>query len=66
MDPTVEEPSKGGSYVRNEDGSLTLVQRTQERPMRDKRNPDNPQSEESEAPAPAADAGAGGDAPSQE
>lgn len=25
---TIEEPQAGGSYIRNEDGSLTLVERT--------------------------------------
>lgn len=27
----IEEPQHGGSYMRNEDGSLTLVERTQPR-----------------------------------
>ena len=44
------EPAKGGSYTRNEDGSLTLVQSTADRPMRDKREDAEP------AAAPAAPA----------
>lgn len=39
MNP-IEEPTKGGSYVRNADGSLTLVERTEEAPQRDKRETD--------------------------
>lgn len=39
-DKPVEEPTKGGSYVRNEDGSLTLLERTQEATQRDKRQTD--------------------------
>lgn len=34
---THEEPTRGGSYVRNADGSLTLVQRTAAAEPRDKR-----------------------------
>lgn len=34
---TIEEPSKGGSYVRNKDGTLTLVERTEPAELRDKR-----------------------------
>ena len=33
----LEEPQRGGSYIRNADGSLTLVESTQEATQRDKR-----------------------------
>lgn len=35
-----QEPAKGGSYVRNADGSLTRVEGTAEAPQRDKRETD--------------------------
>jgi len=50
-DTALPEPQKGGSYTRNADGSLTLVQRTAERPMRDKRDDE---AADPAAPAPAA------------
>lgn len=53
-DTALPEPQKGGSYSRNADGSLTLVQHTAERPMRDKR--DDEAAAAAPAPAPAADA----------
>lgn len=34
---TIPEPQQGGSYTREADGSLTLVESTAERPMVDKR-----------------------------
>jgi hypothetical protein len=37
---THQEPRQGGSYTRNADGSLTLVERTGEAPQRDKRETD--------------------------
>lgn len=37
VDINIEEPREGGSYVRNEDGTLTLAERTQPAGMRDKR-----------------------------
>lgn len=39
MNP-IEEPTKGGSYVRNADGSLTRLEGTDEAPQRDKRETD--------------------------
>ena len=39
---TFEEPAKGGSYVRNEDGSLTRVEGTEPAKPRDKREADQP------------------------
>lgn len=38
MNDKIEEPQRGGSYIRNADGSLTLVQSTSEAPQRDKRD----------------------------
>lgn len=38
MNDKIEEPQRGGSYIRNADGSLTLVQSTAEAPQRDKRD----------------------------
>lgn len=42
---TVEEPSKGGSYIRQPDGSLVLQHRTAPAEMRDKRAPQQPAAE---------------------
>lgn len=54
---TIEEPSKGGSYVRNEDGTLTLVQRTEPAKPRDKREAaDAGAAPDTSAPAEASDA----------
>lgn len=57
---TIEEPSKGGSYVRNEDGTLTLVQRTEPAKPRDKREAadaaDAAAAPDTSAPAKASDA----------
>lgn len=38
MNDKIAEPQRGGSYIRNADGSLTLVQSTEEAPQRDKRD----------------------------
>lgn len=38
MNDKIEEPQRGGSYIRNADGSLSLVQSTEEAPQRDKRD----------------------------
>ncbi len=52
---TIEEPSKGGSYVRNKDDTLTLVQRTEPAAPREKRDADAATPDTS-APAEAGDA----------
>jgi hypothetical protein len=54
---TIEEPSKGGSYVRNADGTLTRVAGTEPAPQRDKREADKP-ADTNATPAPAKPAAA--------
>lgn len=54
---TFEEPSKGGSYVRNADGSLTRTSGTEPAPQRDKREAEQAAEPQAiPAPAKAADA----------
>lgn len=54
---TIEEPSRGGSYVRNADGTLTRTGGTEPAPMRDKRETAEPAAPtDTPAPASAADA----------
>lgn len=53
---TIEEPGRGGSYVRNADGTLTRIGGTEPAEPRDKRDAAEP-APTSTAPAPAKLAG---------
>lgn len=58
MNPkTLEEPTQGGSYIRNADGTLTRTGGTEPAPQRDKRQAEQAAVAQS-TPAPAVDADA--------